>query len=270
MPVGPELERCLIGITTGLVTDPHHPRFAQYASPWPYVEAINRAGGTGVLLPFPNELSNEVSRKGFASACRQMKGIVIIGGNDIDAGFYGKSSIPGVTEEPCIERDLFELSLVAKILDKMESDEIGSAPALLGICRGMQAINIARGGTLRQDVPTEPDLTVKVIHQAPNGDPSYRHSATIDRASRLGSIVLPHMAATFDVNSFHHQGVEDLGAHLKPVAEAEDGLYEAIEDTRPGRFVLGVQWHPETMEEFACLFEALVDAANGQRLAAVA
>jgi putative glutamine amidotransferase len=129
---------------------------------------------------------------------------------------------------------------------------------VLGICRGCQAMNVARGGTLHQHLPDVTDHSVNHRQKESGREPT--HTVRIEPRSRLAGIVDDE---ELDVNSFHHQAVNELGRDLRAVSWAPDGVIEAIEDP-DGQLYLGVQWHAETLVHFerhAALFEALVEAA---------
>jgi len=143
---------------------------------------------------------------------------------------------------------------------------------ILGICYGMQALNVSRGGTLIQDIEAQ----VKGGLKHDQGKPLDRasHSIEIDRDSILGSFEsISKNGSKVRVNSHHHQAVSKIGRELKPVAWAKDGIVECIQDTRPDRFVLGVQWHPELSWRDDGLsreiFQAFVTACIGRLKASV-
>ena len=235
----------LIGITTSEVRRPEinhplpesEPPQPELALGMPYVRALARSGAIPVVLP---PLAAEL----VPALLRPLAGICLSGGPDIDPAAYGaeRHAELGPTEP---DLDAFELA-VAQTAD-------AAGLPILGICRGCQALNVARGGTLRQHLPdhrqTQPGWTVT-------------HDVAVEPGSLLASAV---GAEALRVNSFHHQAVERLGAGLRSVAWAPDGTVEGIE-ADDGRFVLGVQWHAETLDEVerpqARLFAALVDAAR--------
>ena len=134
---------------------------------------------------------------------------------------------------------------------------------VLGICLGMQTINVCRGGTLFQHVP---DIDEGMqLHLRVPGRPRNRHGVRIAGGSRLAGVIGADFA---DTNTSHHQAVDIIGRDLAAVAWSDDGLIEALEDRRPGRFVLGVQWHPEELiseSPHAALFAALVEEAEVRR-----
>jgi putative glutamine amidotransferase len=133
---------------------------------------------------------------------------------------------------------------------------------IFGICRGAQALNVARGGTLHQHLPAVTDLTIE--HRQTEPGWAETHEVRVEPGSRLYAVLGRERSG---VNSFHHQAVDTLGTGLRAVAWAPDGTVEGIEDAGE-RFVLGVQWHAETLDNapHPKLFEALVAAAAGQRL----
>ncbi len=202
---------------------------------WVYVEAIHRAGGRALLIP-PTEL-------GIAETLDAIDALVLAGGNDIDPAAYG--ALPHAeTQEPQPERDRAELALLSAALER-------DMP-VLAICRGMQVLNVARGGSLIQHLP---EHTGSSAHREVVGVFS-EHPVEIAPGSTLERALGP----TAPVKSHHHQATAAIGDGLLPVAWAEDGTVEALEDPDQ-TFVLGVQWHPEEGEDLA-LFTGLVDAAR--------
>jgi len=212
--------------------------------PYVYVEAVRRSGGRPVLLP-PGGDDAEAGE-----TVASLDGLVVSGGPDIDPVRYGASRHPE-TQVPATLRDAWDLSVTSHAL------RLGVP--LLAICRGMQVLNVCRGGTLHQHLP---DL---VGHGRHNGPPTGfgLHRVRVSPDSMLATIV-PE-PSLFDVPTHHHQAVDLLGDGLKAVAWEEDGTIEAVEPGPselggfPG-FALGVQWHPEQGSD-ARLFTALVGAA---------
>lgn len=242
--------RPLIGVTTSEV------RRKQRTQPLPqgdlpqpeivlgvtYARAVEQAGGVPVVLPplIDGEIEPLVDH---------LAGICVSGGPDIDPAAYGADRHPKLGPvEP--ELDAFELAVVRR------ADELGLP--VLGICRGCQILNVARGGTLHQHVPDVSDGSV--AHRQAESGRQATHEIRIEPRSRLARIVGP---GELPVNAFHHQAVDRLGRGLRAVAWAEDGIVEGIE--APGdALYLGVQWHVETLVRFerhARVFEALVEAA---------
>jgi len=169
---------------------------------------------------------------------------------DVDPEYFGEQ--PAGTREITPERDLFEISLVRKFLavDK----------PILGICRGVQVINIAAKGSIYQDIEGQIEGAIKHIQEAPKWHPT--HTIVIEPGTKLGKI---YRGLETRVNSFHHQATKDLAPGFCVSARALDGVVEAIE-SKAHRFVVGVQWHPEQMifNDLSSLrlFKAFVDAST--------
>jgi putative glutamine amidotransferase len=248
--------RPLIGVTTSELRPgtlatlqragaPPHPEIMLGGS---YLRAIDAAGGIPVIL-------GPVDLAAVPGLVERLDGICLAGGPDLDPIAYGATTrhpLLGATQ-PGV--DAFELA-VARAAD-------ASGLPLLGICRGAQALNVARGGTLHQHVDG---------HRQTELATSPTQRVTVAPDSLLATVTGADEA--LEVNSFHHQAVDVLGAGLRVVAWAPDGTAEAIEDrTRP--LLLGVQWHAETLTErpeHGAVFAALVQAAGTRpvRLAAAA
>lgn len=198
-------------------------RNAAYA-PRPLIEAIVKSGGLPVIFPSvdPELIPNYLDL---------FDGIIFAGGSDVDPTFYG--------EEPHQElgstyfkRDLFEVALVKAALEANK--------ALMGICRGMQVINVALGGTVFQDLSEDPRQTLKHSQNGPGNFPS--HHVNVKQDSRIFNLV----GSRPYVNSRHHQALNQIGNDLRVTARADDQIPEAIESIDNDR-VLAVQWHPENM-----------------------
>lgn len=181
----------------------------------------------------------------------QVRGILLSGGLDVAPGLYGAAE-----QHPTVEvdtlRDAAELALIQEAL------RVGVP--LLAICRGIQVLNVAMGGTLVQDIPSQ--LPSAIAHRQKEARHVATHSITIAEDSRLAQIV---RTTTLDVNSFHHQALDRVAPGIRPVAWAADGIIEAAESADPRRFVVAVQYHPEEMtsrhEHARSLFRAFVAAA---------
>jgi putative glutamine amidotransferase len=243
--------RPLIGVTTSEV------RRKKDAKPLPqgdlrqpeivlgmtYAGAVEDAGGVPVVLP-------PLEDRDVAPLVDQLAGVCVSGGPDVDPSFYDAEPHPKLG--PFESRlDAFELAVVRR------ADALGIP--VLGICRGSQVLNVARGGTLHQHVPDVSDGSV--AHRQTEPGTETTHDVRIDPDSRLASIV---GAEDLAVNAFHHQAVDRLGRGLGAVAWADDGIVEAIESDGDALF-LGVQWHVETLVHLPRhlrLFEALVEAAR--------
>ena len=180
-------------------------------------------------------------------------GLCLSGGPDVHPSAYGRDPHPALGPT---WRDLDEAELA--ITREGDSREL----PILGICRGAQVLNVARGGTLFQDLPDE--VGGDVAHRQQGIGPGAAHSIEVRGESRLAAVL---GSAKVDVNSYHHQAPRELGRGLRAVAFAPDGVVEGLED--PGReFAIGVQWHAEAdsgLAENARLFAAFVEAARVAR-----
>ncbi len=237
--------------------------------PRTYVDAVRRGGGRPVLLP-PGGTAAEA-----ALTLAEIDGLVVAGGEDVDPARYGATMHPA-TGRPSAERDAWELALLDSAL--------GTGRPLLAVCRGIQLLNVIRGGTLHQHLPHI------VGHEEHSGfaEDFGRHMVRIGEAGLIGKILGPngtsrHGARTggadregfdwpaasghwLEVPTHHHQAVDRLGDGLVATAWAADGTVEAVEFTAAGAaagagFAIGVQWHPEEGKD-PRLFRALIDAAH--------
>jgi putative glutamine amidotransferase len=209
------------------------------------------AGGVPVILPFVPDAALEM--------LDVIDGLILSGGSDLDPALFGDTEVHPQTYDILPDRDAAELALAKGALDR-------DMP-ILGICRGIQALNVAMGGTLYQDVPDQysADIAHRQQEESIPADQS-GHSVTVEEGSLLertyGNGPVP-------VNSFHHQAVKDVAPGLVVSGRSEDGLVEAVESTTHG-FVLGVQWHPELMfaadEAHLAPFSSLVQASANVRI----
>lgn len=207
-----------------------------------YYDAALSAGGLPIVLP---PVTGEDGVSGLLDA---VDGLLLTGGRDYDPEWYGGS--PDGTIRPIHpRRQAFDLLLAREALSR-------KLP-ILGICAGAQVISIACGGTLEVDIRRSHGESV--VHEERAGRPVF-HDVDVSPGSRLEEVVRSRRIV---VNSLHHQAIRDPGEGLKVVARSTDGLPEAIEGN--GRFLLGVQWHPELLPreaEHRGLFEALVRACQ--------
>lgn len=238
------LGRPLIGISTSELRYSPGNREAQQADPerrelalgLKYLDAVEAVGGVPVILaPIPPEALDALLDR--------LSGIVLSGGPDLHPSAYGHDEHPELgPTEPDLDR--FEISLVRRA-------DARRLPTL-GVCRGAQVLNVARGGTLHQHLPG---------HRQSEPGNETTHDVRLRERSNVSCLL---GRTQLDVNSFHHQAIDRLGDGLRIAGRSEDGLIEAIED--PGRdFVVGVQWHAECLVEddtHRRLFSALVDAAR--------
>ncbi len=235
----------LIGITTADFTrefgKPYHGAYARNA--W----AIADAGGLPVYIP--TGLPEDVLR----ALYERVDAVLLPGGPDVDPAYYGAERHP---ETKVIDdaRDSLELTLARWTY----ADD----RPLFGICRGHQVMNVAFGGTLIQDIPSE--VKTDFIHDTPDELPrsTIQHNVELDPNSRLASIL---GSASVAVNSLHHQSVERPAPGVTITGYSPDGVVEALE-APDKRFVLSVQWHPEDLytgdEHMKRLFESFIEAAR--------
>lgn len=211
----------------------------------PYVQAIVEAGGLPVMVPITEK--KELTEH-YLEFC---DGVMILGsGLDIPAGLFGETPSPHQARVNATKTN-FECQLLEVAMKK-------NLPTL-GICNGLQVLNVLRGGTLWQDLPSE----CGTQHKDPDATKPM-HRVDITPNTLLAKVV---ETESIEANSSHHQGIKDVGKGLVVNAKADDGLVEGLEDPSYD-FLLAVQWHPEMMRgrrENRRLFEALLDAANRRR-----
>jgi len=212
-----------------------------------YAEAVTTAGGLPLLLP--NAATPSAARRALAGA----DGVLFSGGNDIDPRRYGQRRHPKtILLHPEKEASDFRHLSVA----------LARRLPILCVCHGCQLLSVARGGSLIQDLPTQ--LRGALPHRPPRPGARAIHPVHVQDGSLLRRIVRRPELLT---NSSHHQAIDRIGRGLRAVAWSPDGVIEAVEDpARP--FVLGVQWHPERMQDrvpHRRLFRALVRAAGRRR-----
>lgn len=237
-----------IALTTAEFTSPHY-RGPQVMVSSAYLAALERAGAIPVLLT-PAHGADSVRE--LLSAC---DGLLLTGGEDVDPALYGQPPHPNL-EEVSSARDEMEILALETALEK--------GLPVLAICRGIQILNVAFGGSLFQDLPSQ--RPEGLIHEQSAPVTERWHGTKLAADSRLAEVF---DAAERPVNSYHHQAVDRIGEGLRAVAWSEDGLVEALE-AADGRWVVGVQWHPERLDPDAPdsdpdrrLFRAFVKAAGG-------
>ena len=241
----------LIGVTTSEVrlaeqTDPaprSDPPRTEMALGLTYLRALQAAGGLPVVIP-------PLPEAAIAPMLEDLDAICLSGGPDIHPSAYGRE--PHEALGPTWrELDQSELALARA------ADECGKP--ILAICRGAQALNVARGGTLFQHLPDQ--IKDSIEHRQRGVGPSPSHQIEVEPQSKLARAL---GATSIEVNSFHHQAPDQLGRDLRAVAWSPDGVIEGLEDSGE-RFVVGVQWHAEALferTEDARLFRAFVAAAR--------
>jgi putative glutamine amidotransferase len=211
-----------------------------------YLHAIQQAGG--VPLPLPPQLSSRAWKR----LATGLDGLLLTGGGDIDPALFGEAPHPTLYDVAPI-RDTFEANAARWALEQQIP--------LLCICRGVQVLNVAVGGSLYQDVVTEPGTPLTHSQKEPRDQPT--HKVKVAPGSRLADVM---GAEEVDVNSMHHQALKALGRGLVATAWAPDQLVEGVEMPEHTSFVLGVQWHPEELighsDAARRLFAALVTHAR--------
>jgi putative glutamine amidotransferase len=212
--------------------------------PAEYFDAVNRAGGTAVLIP-PQDIDPAAAERILSG----LDGLVICGGRDVDASLYGQ--VAGEhNDKPDTRRDALELALY--------DVAIAQGIPFLGICRGQQVLNVHQGGTLIQHLP---DVVGSNKYQLGNANFTITQVDVLDKnllSKSLGN------DAKVTAALYHHQAIDKVGDGLVVVARSEDGIVEGVELVGHP-FGLAVQWHPEHTPEDNRLFEALVEAANTYR-----
>ena len=212
-----------------------------------YVDAVLGAGGLPVLLPLlPDEADQD-------RLFEQVQGLILPGGGDLDPLHYLSPPHPA-TNSVDADRDVIELHLARRALD-------GDKP-VLGICRGLQVLNVAAGGTLFQDLPTEfVDSAPHYFHYPEYPLDYLAHPVQVTEDSRFAGVVGQPI---LEVNSRHHQATCRVAPGLTVVGVAPDGVVEAVEKPEHP-FALAVQWHPENLQarpEMKAIFDRLVAAAR--------
>lgn len=232
----------VIGIPGNTLTS-HNPDYTSVPlayTPQGFVEGLTKAGALPVVFP----ISTKENAKQYV---RSVDAILLAGGQDVSPLLYG--------EEPHLKlqgtsplRDYFELAVIEEAWKQNKP--------ILAICRGMQLLTVAFGGSLYQDVSLYPDLSVQ--HLQLSSPETAIHSVKIKETSWMGTL----FGDSLDVNSYHHQAIKELPDTFTATAWSQDGLVEAFEATDKAHLVIGVQWHPELMinhdEKAQALFDSYV------------
>lgn len=212
-----------------------------------YLESVRRAGGEPVEVVVGGEDPEQILSR--------VDGLMLTGGGDVDPALYGEAAHQ-TFQAAETGRDDFEIALARTA--------IARGLPVLAICRGMQVLNVAMGGTLVQDIPSQ--VTGALQHSVPQPRAGGAHEVWIAKGSKLSELLKDHMedGETCHVNSRHHQAVKDVAKGFEVTATSPDGVIEAMEKTG-APFCVAVQWHPENFwrtGEFRELFEGLVQAAS--------
>ncbi|QQE78614.1 gamma-glutamyl-gamma-aminobutyrate hydrolase family protein [Alicyclobacillus sp. SO9] len=238
----------LIGITASRFQIPSKvsaPNLLGVSSVDDYARAVEAAGGIPVVIPYTAE------RRTLAALGSKLDGVILGGGEDPDPALYKQSPKAGLGTV-IVERDELELQLV--------NDMVTHGKPIFGICRGIQLLNVAFGGSLWQDLRLH--WPGKILHQQRGARNYLSHKLRIQEGSRVSAAM--GGIRNWRCNSFHHQAVDKVAPELRAVAWDDEGLIEAVEHPEYP-FVVGVQWHPENLwkehKEAFGLFEAFVHAA---------
>jgi putative glutamine amidotransferase len=234
----------LIGITT--YRHSHQQAYNLISISEPYVQAISQAGGIPVLIPLGLS-SNQVE-----AILPRLDGVLFSGGGDIDPGLYGCETHPEIVSVDS-DRDRIEIQLLREVVHK--------GIPFLGICRGIQVINVALEGTLYTHIPDQLPGAVHHPYIEGNARDFLAHEVEIQPGSRLMRILGQDKML---VNSMHHQGINQLAQGLIATSHAPDGLIEGVE-LQDYNFGVAVQWHPEWltfMSPMHALFRSFVFAAD--------
>jgi putative glutamine amidotransferase len=241
------MTRPVIGVTASI--DHRSPAFGEtYALTRKYAEGVVQVGGVPVIVP--HNLGEDALRV----VLDRLDGMLLSGGGDIDPALFGEELHPATSEIEA-DRDRVELTLARWLVEEEKP--------LLAICRGIQVLNVALGGSLVQDIPSQvPDALQHSFDRKTTPRDYLAHPVKIDPSSQLARVMQLETAQT---NSWHHQALKRVADRLRVTAVAPDGVIEAVEV--PGqRFAIGVQWHPEWLfeerPEHRRLFEELVRAAG--------
>lgn len=210
-----------------------------------YLDGIRDAGGIPVILPLTPKMED------IGQLDSVIDGYLFTGGHDVDPRMYGEEPLP-VCGTCCPERDILE-----KEIYKIASQE---DKPVLGICRGIQLLNVLHGGTLYQDLPQQFVGTKEIDHHMTAPYDRTVHEVNITEGTPLYQLL---QQKTLSVNSYHHQGIRTLGVGLEVMAVSEDGLTEGI-CVPDKKFIWGIQWHPEFIyhkdDTARKIFQAFVEA----------
>lgn len=221
----------VIGITASPRIDAQpHGEFPFWVLNEAYADAVSEAGGIPLILPsIPGAGSSMLAR---------LDGVLFSGGADIDPARFGATDVHPTTYGIDHRRDAFELELTEAA--------VSAGVPVLGICRGIQVINVALGGTLHQDIGPDSRRDATIAHRQHEVGLAHHdigHEATLSDHPLIRGL---YGSATVGVNSFHHQALDRVAPALQPAAWSPDGLVEAVVGAGDA-FLLGVQWHPELM-----------------------
>ena len=239
------MKKPIIGITSAYEEEKELKHYHRTTVCIDYAESIVKAGGIPLVIPVLND------REVIKSQLELVDGLLMSGGVDINPRYYNQDFLEGM-KLVSPERDRHEWIILEEFLPTNKP--------ILGVCRGMQMINVFNGGTLHQDIKNMTENTLKHIQDyLPELEV---HKINIQNNSILSDLFGEELVT----NSFHHQALDKIGEGLKVVATTNDGIVEAIE-SKEERFLLGVQWHPEMMtargsKSMLKIFEKFVDSSK--------
>lgn len=214
--------------------------------PQQYFDSVTASGGIAVLLPPQHATDDETVDAAASAVLDGIDGLILTGGMDVQPELYGAPRDPR-TDPARPDRDAWELALYRGAQERRMP--------VLAICRGLQLVNVARGGTLHQHLPD----ALGTERYRIGGGVFATNTVEVSGDSKLAGML---GAGPFAVHSYHHQGVDRLGDGLVPVAAADDGLVQAFESAPGESYLVGVQWHPEENLEDRRLFAGLVGEAE--------
>ncbi len=239
------MKKPIIGITSAYEEEKELKHYHRTTVCIDYAESIVKAGGIPLIIPVLSD------REVIKSQLELVDGLLMSGGADINPRYYNQDFLEGM-KLVSPERDRHEWIILEEFLPTNKP--------ILGVCRGMQMINIFNGGTLHQDIKNMTENTLKHIQDyLPELEV---HKVNIKKNSVLNNLFGEELVT----NSFHHQALDKIGEGLKVVATTKDGIVEAIE-SKEDRFLLGVQWHPEMMtargsKSMLKIFEKFVESSK--------
>ncbi len=214
-----------------------------------YVDAIVRAGGAPMLIPLVEQ------QDVLQTIYERIDGLLLAGGGDVDPANYGETPIPELGKVDSL-RDVVEIPLARWA--------IADGKPILGICRGIQVLNVALGGTLYQDIPSQ--LKSELVHDDSYTKQDWTYMAHDMRLASDSKVAEIFQTTSFPVNSLHHQSLKDVAPGLRAVGWAPDGVVEAVEGSN-GKFIMGFQCHPEALQGAAdvrwqALFRRFVESCT--------
>lgn len=231
------MRKPVIGISAVSIFNPR-----MYSQRVTFSDTVSDRGGIAVMLPLYSAKEKIADIEEIVS---HIDGLLLPGGADVEPSVYGEERLPECGMS-LIAEDEYEIALLKEV--------VRQGKPILGICRGMQITNVAFGGTLYQDIPSQ--YSKDSDHSTKSDGPVIIHPVKLEEGSHLAGI----MGTDIKVNSYHHQAVKDVAPGFKIVGKSHDGINEAMENEDGS--ILCVQWHPELMQDEECfrkLFDAFIE-----------